>query len=200
MSRILSASALASDCLLLASCGNDDFDLSKQYGPDPVLPPPAQNLVPDLKVAEVVGWRDGQTPTVPDGLVITAYVQDLANPRTVHTLPNGDVLVVQSKAPTGKPLNRPKDVIRGFIMAMAAGKEGGNMETNLITLLRDTDRDGKVDERSDLLTGLMSPFGGRAGQVSKPRACWRRAMLSGMLLNLPVVASAGGGTFIDVVG
>ena len=32
-------------------------------------------------------------------------------------------------------------------------------ETNLITLLRDTNRDGKVDERSDLLTGVTSPFG-----------------------------------------
>jgi glucose/arabinose dehydrogenase len=98
-------------------------------------------LLPDLKVAEVVGW-DGETPTVPEGLVITAYAHDLANPRTVHTLPNGDVLVVQSKAPEGKPLNRPKDIIRGWIMGLAAG--GGGEEptppTNLITLLREFPR------------------------------------------------------------
>ncbi|HEY6631397.1 MAG TPA: sorbosone dehydrogenase family protein [Rhizobiaceae bacterium] len=162
MSRIanLSACALASGCLLLAGCGNgDDFDTAQQYGPDPVLPAPSIGLLPDLKVAEVVGWQEGQTPAVPEGLVVTAYATDLANPRTVHTLPNGDVLVVQSKAPPGKPVNRPKDIIRDFIMAMAAGDRGGEKETNLITLLRDTDRDGTVDERSDLLTGLTSPFG-----------------------------------------
>ncbi|MDQ2083459.1 sorbosone dehydrogenase family protein [Xanthobacteraceae bacterium Astr-EGSB] len=154
----LSATAFAGGCLLLAGCGNDNSVINQQYGPNPVLPAPTQSLVPDLKVAEVVGWQDGQTPTVPDGLVVTAYARDLANPRTVHTLPNGDVLVVQSKGPPGKPLNRPKDIIRNFIMGMAAG-DGGDQETNLITLLRDTNRDGKVDQRSDLLRGLTSPFG-----------------------------------------
>lgn len=43
-------------------------------------------------------------------------------------------------------------------MGMAAG-DGGGKQTNLVTLLRDTDRDGTVDERTDLLTGLTSPFG-----------------------------------------
>lgn len=146
--------------VLLAGCSDDSFDVSQQYGPNPVLPAPENSLVPDLKIAEVVGWQEGQVPEVPEGLVATVYAKDLANPRTVHTLPNGDVLVVQSKAPPGKPLNRPKDIIRGFIMSMAAGGGGGEQkDTNLITLLRDTNRDGQVDERSDLLTGLTSPFG-----------------------------------------
>lgn len=158
MSRPFPITALAGACLILAGCEEDDFDVTRQIGPDPLLPAPSLSLVPDLKVAEVIGWQEGQTPSVPDGLVVAPYAQDLANPRTVHTLPNGDVLVVQSKAPPGKPLNRPKDIIRGWIMAMAAGG-GGEQETNLITLLRDTDRDGQVDERADLLTGLTSPFG-----------------------------------------
>lgn len=151
LSAALSASALAQDA---------DFDISQQIGPDPVLPEPTQELLPDLKVAEVIGWKDGETPNVPDGLKVTAYAADLANPRTVHTLPNGDILVVQSQAPEGKPLSRPKDFIRGWIMAFAHGSGGGEKkETNLITLLRDTNRDGQVDERHDLLTKLDSPFG-----------------------------------------
>jgi len=159
-----SKSALAASCfILLALAGCDDgsdFDVSTQIGPDPVLPEPSYSLLPDLKVAEVVGWQEGETPTVPEGLTITVYAQDLANPRTVHTLPNGDVLVVQSQAPPGKPVSRPKDLIRGWIMSTAKGGGGGpQKETNLITLLRDSDRDGQVDERSDLLTGLNSPFG-----------------------------------------
>jgi len=70
------------------------------------------------------------------------------------------VLVVQSRAPEGKPVERPKDIIRDFIMSLSKGSAGGPpKESNLITLLRDTNRDGQVDERSDLLTGLNSPFG-----------------------------------------
>ncbi|MAY30217.1 MAG: sorbosone dehydrogenase [Aurantimonas sp.] len=156
---ILSGSAMV--LLAIAGCSDEggDFDVSSQIGPDPVLPEPSTALLPDLKVAEVVGWEEGQTPTVPKGLTITPYATDLANPRTVHTLPNGDVLVVQSRGPSGKPVERPKDVIRGWIMSLSHGSTGPQKESNLITLLRDTDRDGTVDERTDLLTGLHSPFG-----------------------------------------
>ena len=159
--------------LALTGCDDEgDFDVAEQIGPDPVLPEPRQPLLASVKVAEVVGWQDGQTPEVPEGLTITAYATDLAHPRTVHTLPNGDVLVVQSRGPSGKPLPRPKDFIRGWIMSIAQGGGGGEEpESNLITLLRDTDRDGIVDERSDLLTdlrgavdrGLRIVCGGRYG-------------------------------------
>src|SRR3546814_278425 len=74
------ASALAGAALLLLALGGcddgSDFDVSQQIGPDPVLPEPAPGLLPDLKVAEVVGWQDGQTPTVPEGLAVTAYAKD----------------------------------------------------------------------------------------------------------------------------
>jgi glucose/arabinose dehydrogenase len=145
----------------VAACEDrqSDFDVSQQIGPDPVLPEPQSELLPDLKVAEVVGWQEGEGPEVPDDLVVTPYATDLANPRTVHTLPNGDVLVVQSREPTGKPISRPKDLIRGWIMSLAHGSSGEQRESNLITLLRDPNRDGQVDERMDLLTGLNAPFG-----------------------------------------
>lgn len=156
---LLAATAL----LALAACSDGDdasFDVSQQIGPNPVLPEPNQYLLPDLKVASVIGWKDGEAPKAPDGFTVTAYAKDLANPRTVHTLPNGDVLVVQSKAPPGEPTSRPKDFIRGFIMSIAHGDTGGpKKKSNLITLLRDTNRDGQVDEMIDLLTDLNSPFG-----------------------------------------
>jgi glucose/arabinose dehydrogenase len=158
------AAALTGTCLLalaLTGCdnGNGNFDTASQIGPDPVLPEPSAEILPDLKVAEVVGWKDGQSPTVPDGLTVTVYAKDLVSPRLVRPLPNGDVLVVQSRAPDGKPKARPKDFIREWVMAVAKGDTGPSKESNLITLLRDTNRDGKVDERKDLLKNLNSPFG-----------------------------------------
>jgi glucose/arabinose dehydrogenase len=162
--RLQRAAALTGTCLLalaLMGCdgGNGNFDTASQIGPDPVLPEPSAEIMPDLKVAEVVGWKDGQSPTVPDGLSVTVYAKDLVSPRMVRPLPNGDVLVVQSRAPEGKPKARPKDFIREWVMAVAKGDTGPSKESNLITLLRDTNRDGKVDERKDLLKNLNSPFG-----------------------------------------
>lgn len=118
-SQILGASVLSISVGvgLAAYAQSGDFDISQQIGPNPVLPDPAPSLLPDLKVAEVVGWKDGETPAAPNGLTVTAYAKDLANPRTVHTLPNGDVLVVQARGPSGEPASRPKDLIRGWIMA-----------------------------------------------------------------------------------
>ncbi|UIK08426.1 PQQ-dependent sugar dehydrogenase [Neorhizobium galegae] len=156
-SLILGTSVLSLSLGLGASAQEARFDLSQQIGPNPFLPDPSPSLIPDVKVAEVVGWKDGETPTVPDGLKVTAYAKDLANPRTVHTLSNGDVLVVQSRGPAGEPISRPKDFIRDWVMSIAHG--GEQKESNVITLLRDTNRDGMVDERHDLLKKLDSPFG-----------------------------------------
>ncbi|UHS58050.1 PQQ-dependent sugar dehydrogenase [Agrobacterium vaccinii] len=159
---IHTAVLMGSVAVVLSACNQQDanFDPAQQIGADPVLPEPSRNLIPDLKVAEVIGWKDGEMPTVPDGLKISVYQKDLVNPRTVHTLPNGDVLVVQSRAPAGEAPTRPKDIIRGWIMAIAHGETGGTpKESNIITLLRDTNRDGVVDERHELLTKLDSPFG-----------------------------------------
>ncbi|KQT02996.1 MAG: PQQ-dependent sugar dehydrogenase [Bradyrhizobium sp.] len=162
--RLRGAAAFVSNSLLvavLAGCsdGGTDFDISQQIGPEPLLPKPSHSLLTNLKVAEVVGWSEGQTPAVAGGLKITAYASGLVHPRTIHTLPNGDVLVVQSRTPPGKPVARPKDLIRGWIMSYAQGGGGEQKKSNLITLLRDTNRDGEVDERRDLLTDLNSPFG-----------------------------------------
>ena len=55
MSNIVPVSAAALACLVLAGCSDDDFDVAQQYGPNPVLPAPESSLLPDLKVAEVVG-------------------------------------------------------------------------------------------------------------------------------------------------
>jgi glucose/arabinose dehydrogenase len=136
-----------------------DFDIQSQIGPDPKLPAPQQYLFPPMKVAEVVGWADGATPKVPDGLKIEALATGLHHPREIYMLPNGDILVVESQGPGVEPVSRPKSLVMGLIMSISAGSAGGGGESNRITILRDADKDGKAEIKQVFLDKLNSPFG-----------------------------------------
>lgn len=136
----------------------DSFDPMSQVGPNPVLPEPQQYLFPPMKVAKIVGWKDGETPTVPPGLKIEALARNLQHPRALYVLPNGDVLVVESKSPNVQPVRRPKDLVMGWIESMATSG-GDSGPSNRITLLRHPQGDGKVELRTVFLEDLASPFG-----------------------------------------
>jgi len=142
------------------------FDRQSQIGPDPVLPPPHNYLVPPMHIAPVVGWKPGESPTVPEDLRIQVYAKGLAHPRMVHALPNGDVLVVESTGPGTEPVQRPKDIIMRWVKSFASTSEGSTGKgagrgghSNRITLLRDADGDGVPELRTVFLDGLHSPFG-----------------------------------------
>src|SRR4051794_38251867 len=157
-------------CVVLAAiagCGRvQDIDASQQIGPNPVLPKPAEELVAAVGVPEVVGWKAGEAPSVPPGFRIEAMATGLSNPRSLYPLANGDILVVETQRVGSEPLARPKDPVRDFIMSLAHGG-GGAKETagtgggppQRITLLRDSDGDGKPELKSVLLDHLNSPFG-----------------------------------------
>jgi glucose/arabinose dehydrogenase len=140
---------------LLSACDGKGGDPAKQYGPNPDLPEPHQYLVPPMSVPEAVGWKAGETPTVPAGMHIQAMATGLMHPRIVYPLPNGDVLVAESNSPGTSPF-RPKDYIQGKVKARAgAGAKGGNR----ITLLRDANGDGVPELRTVLVDRLNSPYG-----------------------------------------
>lgn len=136
-----------------------DIDPSDQIGPNPKLPEPQQYLFPPMHLAKVVGWAKGETPSVAEGLKIEAFATDLAHPRSLYVLPNGDVLVVESRGPGTEPIKRPKDLVMGWIESMATSGGGDKKESNRITLLRDANGDGKPEVRSTFLDHLNSPFG-----------------------------------------
>jgi glucose/arabinose dehydrogenase len=146
--------------LTLAACsGDDSFDPQSQVGPNPNLPEPQQYLFPPMHLASVVGWKPGETPTVASGLKIEAMATGLGHPRSLYVLPNGDILVVQSKSPGVEPIKRPKDIIMSWIESMVTSSGGDEKPTNRITLLRDADGDGKPESQSLFLDHLSSPFG-----------------------------------------
>jgi glucose/arabinose dehydrogenase len=111
-----------------------------------------------VQIARVVGWKQGETPTVPQGLKIQALATGLEHPRSLYVLPNGDILVVESKAPPPPPPKRPKDIVMAFVESWATSG-GSTGPSNRITLLRDSNGDGVPEERSVFLDHLNSPFG-----------------------------------------
>ena len=144
--------------LALTAAAPDTFDVRSQIGPNPVLPAPNEYLFPPMHLAKVIGWQPGQTPTVPAGLHIQALATGLEHPRSVYTLPNGDVLVVESRSPDLDPTTRPKNIVMNWIESMVTSA-GNSHGSNRITLLRDTKGTGTPDVRTVFIDHLYSPFG-----------------------------------------
>ncbi|MDE2062115.1 MAG: sorbosone dehydrogenase family protein [Bradyrhizobium sp.] len=156
--RLLNAVLLSGSLLCLAGCNDGSGDPGAEMGSNPNLPPIHQFLLPPMHIARVVGWSGNETPTAAQGLKVSAFAKDLQHPRSLYTLPNGDVLVVESKAPPAATIKRPKEIVMGWVekWATSGGKTG---ESNRITLLRDSKGNGAPDTRSVFLDHLKSPFG-----------------------------------------
>jgi glucose/arabinose dehydrogenase len=144
--------------LFLGGCNDGSGDPNAQIGANPTLPDIKQFLFPPVHIARVTGWKQGETPTVAQGLQIKALATGLQHPRNLYVLPNGDILVIESKAPQAPPTVRPKDIVMGWVESWATS--GGNTgPSNRITLLRDSKGEGTPDVRSIFLDHLNSPFG-----------------------------------------
>jgi glucose/arabinose dehydrogenase len=156
---LLTLALLSAPLLCLAGCNDGSGDPNAEIGPNPKLPELQQYLLPPMHIARVVGWKNkDETPSVAQGLSIHAFATGLQHPRQPYVLPNGDVLVVESKAPPGAGIKRPKEIVMGYVESWATS--GGNTgPSNRITLLRDTNGDGVPDTQSVFLDHLNSPFG-----------------------------------------
>lgn len=134
------------------------IDIARQYGPIPVLSELEQEVVPSVRIAKVVGWSAAAKPIAAQGLNVSEFARDLDHPRWLKLLPNGDILVAESTQPSRAPMG----IADRIAMKIMKAANGSDVSANRITLLRDSDGDGKVDVRSVLLTaanGLNSPYG-----------------------------------------
>jgi glucose/arabinose dehydrogenase len=146
---------------LLACSELSTLPTSAGTGPHPTLPQPQSTLIPTVLIAPAVGWPNGVTPQAMAGTQVTAFARDLDHPRWLYVLPNGDVLVAETNAPT-KVAQTPnlKARLMNWVTGIVMKRAGAAAPSaNRITLLRDTDGDGVADFRSVLLEGLNSPFG-----------------------------------------
>ena len=144
--------------LSLAACNEQETAMVGQtFGPRPTLVEPEKSLIPTVNVAKAIGWPTGGKPIAADGMAVNAFASGLDHPRTVYVLPNGDVLVAETNAPS-----RPDEEkgIKGWITKLVMGRAGADTTSaNRITLLRDANGDGIAETRSVFLEGLNSPFG-----------------------------------------
>lgn len=140
--------------LLLAACGSKP-PADQGYGADPQLPSPNGGLLPTINTAKAVGWPAGAAPRAPDGMVVSRYAENLQHPRWIYVLPNHDVLVAESST-----LPSRGGGVVGWIRNSVQRNAGALAESaNRITLLRDRDQDGDVDERHVFAENLNQPFG-----------------------------------------
>ena len=122
-----------------------DRSIATTMGTDPALTEPEARSIPSVSLAEPVGWREGEHPTPGKGLAVSRFAQGLDHPRTMLTLPNGDVLV----ALTNSPPRKGDGGLTGSIMKLLLGRVGAGVPSpDRIVLLRDTDGDGRAESRS----------------------------------------------------
>ncbi len=105
---------------------------------DQLMLPPPNHTDSNEKRSNIMGWPEGRTPTALPGFRVTAFAENMASPRELYTLPNGDILVAETPRGGTPPSGRP----------------------TRITLLRDADQDGQPEVREVFLENdLNRPHG-----------------------------------------
>jgi glucose/arabinose dehydrogenase len=139
---------------VLSACSQPAANETQGYGPNPNLPAPAGGL-PAVNVAPAVGWPDGEAPIAPEGFSVSRYAEGLDHPRWIYRLPNNDILIAESSSTPARG-----EGLMGFVRNQVQRRAGAlGVSADRITLLRDTDQDGDVDERHVFAEDLNQPFG-----------------------------------------
>ena len=139
-----------------------DLSVEEVAGTDPVLQEGDAQSIPTVQIAEPVGWAKDEAPIAAKGLEVVRFAEGLEHPRTIYTLPNGDVLVSLTRAPAQEGEGGGiMDAIYGWIANSLLTKAGATGESpNQIVLLRDADGNGTAETRKVILeAGLESPSG-----------------------------------------
>jgi hypothetical protein len=156
--RPLRPALLAALLTTVAGCGDvARYPVEAGTGPQPLLPPPADNLIPTVEIASARGWPQGSRPHAAEETAVEAFARGLDRPRWLYVLPNGDLLVAESNAPAEASGGTG---VKAWVTKRVKQRVGAAVPSaDRITLLRDSDGDGVADQRSVFLDHLHSPFG-----------------------------------------
>jgi glucose/arabinose dehydrogenase len=150
-----------------------DRPITDTMGPKPVLVEPDAQSFPSVGLLKPQGWAQGQKPDSAQGLVVTRFAEKLDHPRTMLTLPNGDILVAETNSP-------PRGGgFENWVMKQFMGRVGaGGASPNRIVLLRDGDKDGKAEQRIVLRQADMASPSGMAWRNGKVYVANHNAVLA----------------------
>jgi glucose/arabinose dehydrogenase len=125
------------------------------FGADPKIPEARKQGIMTLKMPVAEGWKDGHLPSCAPGLAVNAFASGLDHPRWIEVLPNGDVLVAESKEQAGPP----KTLMDHAAQATMRRVKAIGKSANRVTLWRDSDGDGVAEFREVFVENQNQPFG-----------------------------------------
>ncbi|WP_410219431.1 PQQ-dependent sugar dehydrogenase [Paracoccus sp. (in: a-proteobacteria)] len=128
---------------------------TKAVGEAPAIPEARKQGIMTLKMPTAKGWAPGHVPEVAQGLKVNAFASGLDHPRWIEVLPNGDVLVAESK----EQPSPPKTLMDHATQATMRRAKAIGVSANRITLWRDSDGDGVAETREVFLDEQNQPFG-----------------------------------------
>lgn len=124
-------------------------------GGSPTIPQAKKQGIMTLKMPTAKGWEGDHVPSAAPGLRVNAFARGLDHPRWIEVLPNGDVLVAESK----EQPNPPRSLMDHAMQATMRRAKAIGDSANRITLWRDTDGDGVAEERHVFAENQNQPFG-----------------------------------------
>lgn len=124
-------------------------------GTSPQIPEARKQGIMTLKMPVAEGWKNGHLPTCASGLKVNAFASGLDHPRWIEVLPNGDVLVAESKEQAGPP----KTLLDHAAQATMRRVKAIGDSANRVTLWRDADGDGVAEHREVFVENQNQPFG-----------------------------------------
>jgi len=128
---------------------------TQAMGQTPEIPEAKNQGIMTLKMPVAQGWSAGHVPSCPPQLKVNAYISDLEHPRWIEVLPNGDVLIAESKEEAGPP----KTLFDRAAQATMRRAKAIGTSANRVTLWRDVDGDGVAEERHVFVENQRQPFG-----------------------------------------
>lgn len=153
MSLIAKATSLVGGTV--AAMRRKDSPEQQAMGTEPAIPEARKQGIMTLKMPVAEGWKNGRLPTCAEGLAVNVFASGLDHPRWIEVLPNGDVLVAESKEQAGPP----KTLMDHAAQATMRRVKAIGKSANRVTLLRDEDGDGVAETRHVFVENQNQPFG-----------------------------------------
>jgi glucose/arabinose dehydrogenase len=148
-------------------------DPAATTGKQPTLVGVETETIPSVGLAKSIGWGSG-APAAVSGLAVNRFAEGLDHPRTLLSLPNGDILVAETNSPP-----RASSGATGWVMKLFMSRVGAaDPSPNRIVLLRDLDGDGKAEQRFILRAKDMDSPSGMAWGAGKLYVANHNAVLA----------------------